>query len=98
MRKINKAVLKQTIDMGRSPKGETGWKESIGLRLQEKAIGDVVDILKKYIVYADKNDAYWVDRYWYFDVEKYETDLIKFGIDYAKAIRSPINLPEPDEL
>jgi len=91
MRKIEKAVQKQTIQT--FPKDD---KIHCVPYLLEKAGRDaVMSILSKYIVFKDHMNAYWTDRYWYFDVEQYEMDLVKFGIPLAVALKEPIALPEP---
>lgn len=91
MRRITKAVQKQTIN-----DGDPSAKLNLVPQLLERAGRDaVLGLLSKYIVFKDHRDAYWTDRYWYFDVEQYEKDLSAFGVDVAMALREPMRLPEP---
>lgn len=99
MRKIEKAVLIQTIERGYMRTESTqdvfqeGYKGPPTEFLTKLGTERVLSLLSKYIVFKDHNQAYWVDRYWYFDVEKYMSDLSCFGIDMAMPVRSDIRLP-----
>lgn len=98
MRKIERAVLKQTIERGysrtESKNNTTGYQGPPTDFLTEYAKQDVMAILSKYITYKDHNNAYWVDRYWYFDVDKYKNDLSCFGIDMAMPVLEPVTIPK----
>jgi hypothetical protein len=98
-RRIDRAVLKQTIQRPDSRHPMRSDKTKTGLLVSDKffedqAREDVIGILEKYIVFQDVNHHYWVDRLWYFDVEQYERDLGAFGIPIAKPVREPAHSVE----
>lgn len=89
MRRIEKAVIKQTLQHDRP--GGTGLDFGVFDRfLEEQGRRELIAILSKYIVFSDVPAPYWTDRYWYFDVEKYRQDLDTFGMPIAVAVFEPI--------
>ena len=101
MRKISRAIIKQTIDRGYMRTESINHDDRPRYQglptdyLTRVAKKDLISVLEKYIVFKDHSQPYWIDRYWYFDVEKYQTDLEAFGIDVAMAVKEPMELPKP---
>lgn len=92
MKRIERAVQKQTLS--KPPVGsKTGCIPDE--MLERYGRESVLGLLSKYIVFKDRLQPYWTDRYWYFDVEQYENDLQAFGIPMAVALKEPLHLPEP---
>lgn len=101
MRKIENAVLKQTIQKMLPGQGLYSSDTKTGICIadryfEEQGRNTLIDILSKYITFQDINAHYWIDRYWYFDVEQYEKDLQTFGIPFAKPILEKIRMERPE--
>ena len=84
MRRIEYAVQKQTIT--NTINGEVYGDKYI----EDDARQMILGLLSKYISFSDHKQAYWTDRYWYFDVEQYEKDVARFGVRLAKPVMEPV--------
>lgn len=98
MRRIDRAVLQQSIQKAdersalRSDSTKTKYCVDDEF-FEEQARKTVIERLSNYIVFRDQDHHYWIDRYWYFDVEKYQRDLEAFGVPVAAAMRDPVGIP-----
>jgi len=98
MRTIDRAVLMQTIQRPsadaslRSDETKSGYCISDNY-LEESARKLIMSRLSKYIVFQDKDRAYYIERFWYFDVDRYQKDLSAFGFDVRMAVNEPTVLP-----
>jgi hypothetical protein len=98
VRRINRAVIKQSIHRSNSSplrSNETKTSFCVSDRhFENQGRECVIQLLAKYITFSDQNHHCWIDRLWYFDVEKYESDLVAFGIPIAMPVREPLNKPD----